>query len=120
MSGQSREDDSITWDIQVGTAGNYRATVLHTCPKANVGTTVRLAFGDSAVETQVTDAFDPPLWDKSKERVAESPYIVKDFKPLDLGIISLPEGRGTLHLTCPMLVNGHGIDVYSILLDRVP
>ena len=116
----TREDDSITWDIQVGTAGNYRATVLYTCPEANVGTTVRLSFEDSVIETQVTEAFDPPLWDKSKERVSESHYFVKDFKPLDLGIIALPQGRGPLSLTCPMLVNGHGVDVYSIILDQVP
>lgn len=116
----TREDDSITWDIEVGTAGNYRATVRYTCPEANVGTTVRLSFGDATSEVKVTEAFDPPLWDKSKERVSDSHYFVKDFKPLDLGVITLPQGRSTLSLTCPQLVNGHGVDVYSIILDQVP
>ncbi len=116
----TREDDSITWDIQVGTGGHYRATVLYTCAADNVGTIVRLSSGDASTETTVTDAFDPPLWDKSKERVSESHYFVKDFKPLDLGIISLNQGRGSLSLTCPQLVNGHGIDVYSVILDQAP
>ncbi len=115
----TREDDSITWDIEVGTAGNYRATVFQTCPEPNVGSTIRLAWGQSATETTVLEAFDPPLWDKSKERVAESHYFVKDFKPLDLGILTLGEGRDLLTLTAPKLVNGHGIDVYSIVLDRI-
>ena len=82
----THQDDSITWDIEVGRAGEYRATVFYTCPAPNVGARIRLAWGDSArPKRAVTGAFDPPLWDKSKERVAKSHYFVKDFKPLDLG-----------------------------------
>ena len=114
----TREDDSITWSIEVGESGDYRATVFYTCPEENVGTRVKLAFKDRAAETTVEEAFDPPLWDKSKERVDESHYIVKDFKPLDLGTIRLEKGTGTLTLTCPELIRGHGIDVYSVVLDR--
>jgi len=113
------QDDSITWDIDVGEAGTYRATVYYTCPETGVGSKVRLAFEGATVETQVTEAFDPPLWDKSKERVEESHYFVKDFKPLDLGTIELKKGRGTLTLTLTELVGPQGIDVYSIILDQV-
>ncbi|MDF1753280.1 MAG: arylsulfatase [Verrucomicrobiales bacterium] len=113
------EDDSITWDIEVGTAGNYRATVYYTCPTANVGGTVRLEFKNSSIETPVTEVFDPPIWDKAKERVAESHYIVKDFKPLEIGVINLESTRDPLTLRCPKLVGGGGIDVYSIVLNRV-
>ncbi|MEM9480064.1 MAG: arylsulfatase [Verrucomicrobiota bacterium] len=112
-------DDAITWDIEVGQAGRYRATVYYTCPAENVGALVRLSFKDSFTETNVTEAFDPPLWDKSKERVAESHYFVKDFKPLDLGVIELKKERGMLRLTCSELVGGYGVDVYSIVIDRV-
>jgi len=112
-------DDSITWDIEVGQAGTYSASVFYTCPAANTGTTVRLEFAHASVETKVTEAFDPPLWDKSKERVARSHYFVKDFRQLTIGEITLPQGRGRLRLRCPELVNGHGIDVYSVVLDLV-
>jgi hypothetical protein len=66
----------------------------------------------------VTEAFDPPIWDKSKERVAESHYFVKDFKPLELGVLTLKEGRDTLTLTAPKLVGGRGVDVYSVVLQK--
>ncbi|MFT6179886.1 MAG: arylsulfatase A-like enzyme [Paracoccaceae bacterium] len=115
----TQQDDSITWDIQVGVAGGYQATVLYTCPSPNVGTRIRLAWGDSTTETTVTEAFDPPLWDKSKERVAKSHYFVKDFKPLELGLLTLKTGRNQLTLTAPSLVGDRGIDVYSLLLERV-
>ncbi|MEM1294374.1 MAG: arylsulfatase [Verrucomicrobiota bacterium] len=113
------KDDSITWDIEVGTEGNYRATVFYTCPEPNAGAVIRLSFGESKTESTATEAFDPPLWDKSKERVSESHYFVKDFKPLDLGVLALNEGRGFLTLSIPTLIADRGIDVYSIVLDRV-
>ena len=114
----TEDDDSITWDIEVGTAGHYRATVFYTCPRPNVGATVLLASSHSRAVTTVTEAFDPPIWDKSKERVAESHYIVKDFKPLELGVLTLKKGRDTLTLTVPTLVGGRGIDVYSVVLQK--
>jgi len=114
----TRADDSITWDIKVGTAGKYRATVFYTCPRPNVGATVRLASANSRIETTVTEVFDPPIWDKSKERVAESHYFVKDFKPLELGVLTLKEGRDTLTFTAPKLVGGRGVDVYSVVLQK--
>jgi len=112
----TRDDDSITWDVEVGTAGKYQATVYYTCARSNVGATVRLASSKSSTETTVTEVFDPPIWDKSKERVAESHYFVKDFKPLELGALTLKEGRDTLTLTSPKLVGGRSIDVYSVVL----
>ena len=113
------EKDSITWDIKVGTPGKFRATVLYTCPAPSVGTKLRLARGDSMTEASVTEPFDPPLWDKSKERVAKSHYFVKDFKPLDLGVLTLQKGRGQLTLSAPSIVGDRAIDVYSIVLDQI-
>ena len=115
----TNQDDAITWDIKVDSAGEYRATVFYTCPAPNVGARIRLAWGASTTEATVTEAFDPPLWDKSKERVAKSHYFVKDFKPLDLGLLTLKAGRDQLTLTAPSLVGDWGIDVYSLVLERV-
>ena len=115
----TNQDDAITWDIKVDSAGEYRATVFYTCPAPNVGARIRLAWGASTTEATVTEAFDPPLWDKSKERVAKSHYFVKDFKPLDLGLLTLKAGRDQLTLTAPSLVGDRGIDVYSLVLERV-
>ncbi len=112
-------EDWITWDVRVGVAGSYRATVYHTCPPEGVGTRVALEFRGASTSAVASEAFDPPLWDKSKERVAESHYYVKDFRPLDLGLIRLEEGRGVLRLFSPEVVGGRGIDVYSLVLEQV-
>ncbi|MFT6862981.1 MAG: hypothetical protein ACJAVK_001542 [Akkermansiaceae bacterium] len=115
----THRDDAITWDIKVGKAGKYRATVHYTCPAPNIGARIRLAWGQSTTEATATEAFDPPFWDKSKERVAMSHYFVKDFKPLDLGILTLESGRDQLTLTARSIVGDRGIDVYALVLERV-
>ncbi len=113
-------DDSITWDIEVGHAGKYDAVVHYTCAKGDVGATMKLAVdGGSSTEAEVTEAFDPPLYDKSKERVEKSHYFVKDFKPLPLGEMELRKGRATLRLSAAMIDGQEAIDVHSIELNKV-
>lgn len=113
-------DDSITWDVDVGQAGEYRATVHYTCAAGNEGAKVRLSMsGDDAAEGEVMEIHDPPLYDKSKERVEKSHYFVKDFRPLELGTLRLPEGRGTLRLEALSMPGERVIDVHSIELDLV-
>ena len=92
-------DDSITWDIEVATAGTYDATIFYTCPQADVGSTVELSFNGDRIEGTVAEAHDPPISGGEYDRVprtAES--YVKDFKPLRLGSIPLKPGRGLLTL----------------------
>ena len=113
-------DDSITWDIDVGQAGNYSATVYYTCAAGNEGCILQVGLDDGkSTQNQVTKIFDPPLYDKSKERVAKSHYFVKDFEPLSLGTLRLPKGNGTLRLK-GLKRKGNGfVDVHSIELRRL-
>ena len=115
-------DDSITWDIEVGQTGMYEATVHYTCAEGDVGAHMDLrSEGDNpdATETRVTEAFDPPLYDKAKERVEDSHYIVKDFKPLKMdGPIKLEKGRSVLRLRALQITGRQAIDVHSIELVR--
>lgn len=116
----TRADDSITWDIDVGQSGQYLAIVHYTCAVGDEGATIRIAVegGDSA-RARVVEAFDPPLYDKSKERVARSHYFVKDFKPLSLGMLRLEKGRGTLKLDALDIQGRRVIDVHSLdLMQR--
>lgn len=108
-------DDSITWDIDVGTSGQYEAIVYYTCAAGDEGVTLRLAMkGGDSVQSKVVEVFDPPLYDKSKERVADSHYFVKDFKPLSLGTLSLQKGRGTLKLDALDIQGKRVVDVHSL------
>lgn len=116
----TRADDFITWDIDVGKSGDYEAIVYYTCAAGDQGATIRLTMeGGSSTQAKITEVFDPPLWDKSKERVAKSHYFVKDFKPLSLGTIRLQKGRGTLKLDALTIEGKRVIDVHSLdLIQR--
>ncbi|MEC8554183.1 MAG: arylsulfatase [Planctomycetota bacterium] len=113
-------DDSITWNIDVGHAGNYSAIVYYTCAAGNEGCILQVGLDDGwSTQNKVIKVFDPPLYDKSKERVAKSHYFVKDFEPLNLGTLRLPKGNGTLRLK-GLNRKGNGfVDVHSIELRRL-
>lgn len=113
-------DDNITWQINVGTTGDYQAIVYYTCAAGDEGATVRLSSGIASVSTTVKDVFDPPLYDKSKERVAKSHYFVKDFQPLTLGTLHLTKGISELRLGSTQKIGGKVIDVHSIELNLIP
>ncbi len=112
-------DDFITWDIDVGQSGQYEAVVHYTCADGDQGATVRLTIaGGDSTQAPVVKVFDPPLYDKAKERVADSHYFVKDFHPLSLGILQLEKGRGTLKLDAVEMPGKQVIDVHSVDLIR--
>ncbi len=113
-------EDSITWNVDIGQEGSYQAIVHYTCATENVGALVRLTVDGTNITTQakVSEAFDPPLYDKSKERVAQSHYFVKDFAPLELGAVHLSKGQAVLRLIAPEIPGKEAIDVHSLDLIR--
>jgi arylsulfatase A-like enzyme len=113
-------DDRITWDVQVGNAGRYEATLYYTCPKDSVGSTIELSLGGNRVRTKVATAWDPPLYGKAQDRSPRAgESYVKDFKPLRLGVIELPKGRGELTLRAVKIAGKQAADVRYVFLKRV-
>ncbi len=110
-------EDSITWDVEVATTGNYEAEVYYTCPAADVGSTVELGLNGSSIKGKVIEPFDPPLTGAEHDRVkrATESY-VKEFKPLHLGGIALKAGRGQLTLRALEIPGGQVMDVHMVVL----
>ena len=115
-----RTDDSITWTVEIGESKEYEAILHYTCVSGNEGSTIQLSSTNGgATQTNILEAFDPPLYDKSIERMAQSHYFVKDFKAISLGTISLSEGRATLTLKATQIPGDTAIDVHSIDLIQL-
>jgi hypothetical protein len=113
-------NDSVTWDIEVHTAGKYEAVVLYTCPAADVGATVELEFAGQRVQTQVSEAFDPPLVGTVEDRVPRNgESLVKEFKPLSLGTFELPATAGTLTLRAAKIPGRTAMDVRGVTLTLI-
>ncbi len=115
----TRKEDRITWDVEVGRAGEYQAELYYTCGAADAGSTVELSFLDEAIEAKVGPAHDPPMIGKSFDRVerrGESYW--KEFKPLAMGTIRLRKGRGKLTLRAVAIAGKEVADVRRIALTR--
>ncbi len=110
-------EDRITWDIEVAESGRYEAFVYYTCAAADVGSTFELSFNGGQVEGKVTEAHDPPLLGAENDRTprfAES--LVKDFKPLRIGVLEMKEGRGELALQATGVAGKQVMDVRFVKL----
>lgn len=113
------EAGTITWEIEVAENSDFEVILNYTCREEDLGVVLALTDRHGAsVRKGITEAFDPPLYDKSKERVAVSHYFVKDFKPLPLGTMRLPAGRNTLTLSAENFVGPEAVDVHSLELTQ--
>jgi len=92
-------DDTITWDIEVMTAGEYDLTIYYACPPADAGSRVEVSFLGRRAAGVVQPGFESPLFenqDTLPRPPAESR--MKEFRPLSLGKLTLEKGRGPLTL----------------------
>lgn len=109
-------EDRITWDVEIHTAGEYEAEVLYTCAPGDEGAQVELSFLDAKTSGRVAPAWNPPLneGEDRAPRVAES--LQKEFKPLKLGTIRLPQGRGELSLRATEIPGKNVMDLRMVRL----
>ncbi|MEO0476329.1 MAG: sulfatase-like hydrolase/transferase, partial [Planctomycetota bacterium] len=113
------KDDSIVWDAEVLTAGRYEALVYYACPKDDVGSTIELRFGNAKVSGKVTEAHDPPLEGAAQNKIDMRESLTKAFKPMSLGVIELPAGRGELSLHATDIPGGQALEFRRLILRRV-
>ncbi len=110
-------DDSLVWHVEVQTAGNYTVQVHYTCPLPDAGALVELSFQESRLTGRVQPGWDPPLYthqDTLPRIHGESP--MKEFRPLELGTIFLPTGRGALTLRALEIPGRQVMDLRALTL----
>ncbi|AMV17433.1 arylsulfatase [Planctomyces sp. SH-PL14] len=111
------KEDSMVWRLAVHTPGRYAVEILYTCPEADAGSKVELAFQDRRLAGTVAPGWDPPLYtnqDTIPRPPAESQ--MKEFHPLRLGEMTLPAGEGDLVLKATDIPGGSVMDVRAITL----
>ena len=109
-------DDSITWTVDVLTAGSYDAELWYTCPEADAGSTIALACGPASTQATIQPGWNPPL-DTTHDRVPrKGEGFDKEFRPLALGRIELAAGFATLTLRATTIPGSSVADVRRIVL----
>jgi len=113
-------EDTISWNAEVQIEGDYRAQVYYTCTKEDLGTVLELRCGESAITQKVTVANDPPLVGRESDRSPRrSESFMKDFVPLDLGVIHLKKGPNQLVLKALEIPGTQSIEMRLIMLNRI-
>ena len=95
----TRTNDTISWEIEVNTAGAYDVELHYTCPLPDAGSRIVLSFQGSRLEGRVAPGWDPPLY-TNQDTLPRPPgeSRLKEFRILQLGKLRLERGRGPLAL----------------------
>lgn len=115
----SRVEDEISWDIDVIEGDDFQVTLYYTCPPGDVGSEFEIRFQENRLAGKITEAFDPPLRGMEHDRVERMESYVKDFKPLDLGIMYLEKGRGSLTIRALSIPGSRVMDLRMLMFTRV-
>jgi hypothetical protein len=115
----ARLSDKIFWDVMVPAAGTFKVTIYYTCPRAAIGSTVVLRSGDRELPFTIREAHDPPLVGMKEDRFRRGESYVKDFKPLEVGTMDLPQGKGRLELQATRIPGKQVMDVRLLVLERL-
>ena len=119
FTGFTSLNDSITWDAEVLADGDFRVQVYYTCPAKDVGSTIQVRFNSSKLKCKITEANDPPLQGMQYDRVPREESYVKDFKPVDMGVIHLKKGKGILTLKALEIPGSTAMDFRLLMLERI-
>ena len=112
------KEGEMSWDVEVGKAGEFDVAVEYTCAPGDIGSTIEMSLLGKTTRAKVAAAFDPPLQGATNDRVVRIEGYYKEFKPLSLGRITLPAGRGKLTLRATEISGKQVADVFSVMLTR--
>lgn len=111
------KQDTMTWNIDVHTTGDYEVEIDYTCPEPDAGAVIELSHGNNRITGKVSPGWDPPLYtnqDTIPRPAAESK--MKEFRALKLGTMHLDQGTGLLTLRALEIPGQSVMDVRSINL----
>ena len=112
-------EDSLKWEVEILAPGTFEAIVYYTCSEQDLGATFELSFEDKKLKGTVTEAHDPPLFGMDEDLHPRIESYVKDFKPMNMGLIELPAGTGTLSLSAIEIPGTSVMDFRLLMLNRV-
>lgn len=112
-------EDTITWDAEVAEDGDFEVVIYYTCAKDALGSKIELSFSDSKISKSLTIYHDPDEYGKENDRSLRIESYVKDFIPLNMGVINLKKGKGTLVLKGLKKNGKELIDFRLLMLKRI-
>lgn len=111
-------EDTVTWDIEVAAAGDFDVDLFYACPANDVGSTVELSHGKQRLFARIETPHEAPLRGATEDRVPRMESYVKNFRPMRLGTLALPAGRGQLKLRATEIPGDQVMELRMLLFTR--
>ncbi len=117
LTGWSKTEDRIWWEIDVVAAGRYEASVQYTCPAESAGTALHIEVGDASLEGSLEREYDP----EPRQRPTRSPKkrFLQTFATQSLGEIDLQAGPQRVIIRASTMPGDRVCDLKSIGLRRL-
>ena len=111
--------DSISWNCDILSEGDFKATVYYTAKASSVGSNLQLKQGDNFVTRILKEAHNPPFNAVEFDRFPREESYEKDFKPLELGVIHLEKGLHSISLKSTEIKGKELIDFRLLVLKKI-
>ena len=105
--------------VDVLADGRFAVTLYYAVSKADVGATIELSRGETRLKATISRPHEVPVRGGEHDRVPRRESYVKDFRPLTMGVIELPRGRGELVLAAKEIPGSQAMEFRLLMLRRV-
>jgi hypothetical protein len=112
-------EDTIIWDAEVAEDGKFEVVVYYTCAEDALGSEIELSFSGSKISSSIASYYNPDEYGKENDRSPRIESYVKDFIPLNMGVIALKRGKGRLILKGLKKTGKELIDFRLLMLKRI-
>jgi arylsulfatase A-like enzyme len=112
-------NDTISWPIEVIESGKFKVKLHYCLSPENVGTTMELSFGSNKITTEIGEAHESKLIGPDDDRSIRGESVVKNFKPMELGVIELEKGVGDLILRTTEISGSESIEFRLLMFERI-
>ena len=119
MTNWKTSEDSITWDVEVLSRGEYEVQMYYACRQDDVGSKIELSIGDEKIEKMIEVANEVPLIGAAEDRFKRIEGYVRDWQPMTLGVVQLEPGRATLTLRAQEIAGEEVADMRLLMFRRL-
>lgn len=114
----AKKSDQIVWEGHVVASGRFEVQLYYTVAAENVGSKLKLAYGETEQIGKVELGYQPQLVGQEEDRVPRMESYEQEWGRMTLGEISLKAGAGRLVLTATEIPGEHVMDLRLMTLRR--
>ncbi|MEL6670890.1 MAG: arylsulfatase [Bacteroidota bacterium] len=116
----SSPEDTIQWDLEVRTAGNYEVSLRYSCKEEDLGAEISVEVGQERILFTLEEAFYPKKVPNPDRVPGRQEALEQSWREVRLGPINLREGAQNLKLTATRVPGTEAAVVKALILKPMP